>query len=89
MVVPPAGDISPGNCEEMAAVLSSNQGVTNGPSLEGEAIHSLCLSLQYFFLAGKHQRRVFDPTCVSLRDPLPEKSAARLHTHTPCPPCLD
>lgn len=74
---PPAAMSAPGYGAEMAAVFISNRGVAGRPSLEAATTHSFCLSLQYFFfLAGKHQRLLFDPTCVSLRDPLPEESVA-------------
>lgn len=80
---------APGYGEEMAAVFISNGGVAKRAFFGGGRNSFLLSFLTIPFLAGKHQRRLFDPTCVSLRDPHPEKSVARLHTHTPCPPCLD
>lgn len=56
--------------------------------VEGEGMSFAPSFLTILVLARKHQRRVFDLTCVFC-DPLPEKSVARLHTHTPCPLCLD
>lgn len=78
---------APGYGEEMAAVFSSNGGVASVRWRGSQFIP--CLSLQYFFWRESTKRRFFDPTCVSLRDPLPEKSVARLHSHTPCPLYLD
>lgn len=89
VAVPPAGHVSPrirwrdGSCVHLKRRGSKR-------AFFGGGRNSFLLSfLTILFLAGKHQRRLFDPTCVSLRDPHPEKSVARLHTHTPCPPCLD
>lgn len=78
---------APGYGEDMAAVFSSNGGLARLHWRGSQFIP--CLSLQYFFWRESTKRRLFDPTCVSLRDPLPEKSVARLHSHTPCPLCLD
>lgn len=90
VVVPPAGDVSPrirrgdGSCVHLKR-WGSERAFVGG----GRNSFTLSFLTILFFLAGKHQRRLFDPTCVSLRDPLPERRVARLHSHTPCPPCLD
>lgn len=89
VVGPPAGDVSPrirwgdGSCVQLKRRGSERAFIGGGRN------SSHVFPYNSFFLAGKHQRRLFDPTCVSLRDPLPAESVARLHTQTPCPPCLD
>lgn len=83
-VVPPVSDVS----RRMRCGAGSCAELKRRARRRNSFLLSL-LTIRFLFLAGKHQRRLFDPTCVSLRGPLPEKSVARLHTQTPCPPCLD
>lgn len=87
---PPAAMSAPGHGAEMAAVFISNRGVAGRPSLEAATTHSFCLSLQYFFFGGKAPKTLVRPNLCFFAGPPPwGKCRSPLHTHTPCPPCLD
>lgn len=78
---------APGYGEETAAVFFSNWGVASRPSLKGVAIHLLCLSYNTLFWREAAKTLVWPKFLC--RTPSLRKSVARLHFHTPCPPCLD
>lgn len=90
VVVPPAGDVSPrirwgdGSCVQLKRRGSKRAFVGGGGS---QFIPSLFPYNTFF--GGKAPKTLVWPNLCFFAGPLPEKSVARLHTHTPCPPCLD